>query len=978
MGVGALVLVIVLVQVVRLATEGRQRKPQVHYVVAGTPRGLPLEGPDNRGTLPLRARWHLLFSHRARSRRTPSALMRARRYSEASTAIAPHDHKRRGALAIRRQGPIPDLLLAARGGFGRKRDAARAILTQLYPGEPWGFQPTASLGVEDAVGRAYLNLSSRTAHLKLRAAARLARQLRRAYPEADTRHQTLFDLACLEALRGRADASRKATVDLANSDAPRYLRDQASRISQRIAAAKRKGNKLESLVAQSPTAATKTVRDLAKSRQLAWPVTPRDLDDLIKGTEDDVTDRTLDIAAIAQNLAQGHDVWVAVLDATGSPTVVPVNGVESISQVLLLADGVAMDLDALRRASVWGSRMLVVHPKGATVAGTGNRASFRQIQCPRAADGQIDHAPNALRLLRTSVRSHPADALASYLYALALVGAERAGGNTAYDAAEHRRHLAISAARFPDVNWPLVFLAARAEDNGDARPGALLTVGLANTLTPGANAPGSRAYFDVDNADALLRDDLATFLTRFDKLEEAAHRAAARQDGKDFDAHLDLLQRVAPHHESMPHLRQVREVVWRGPTGALKAVQGGRSDPDAAWARLRLAAQTGSHVALRTHATAALETSHKREPRDARVLLALHAGDYPSILEQAAAVTVTDGVSAVLTGALVTSAETFADRHDTSLVAALDFAITNGDREIGGLTGGLMTRRPEVAIAILRAKTTRPGDPIDTHGRLARTLIHHASQAAPAEREALAREALASLAHLEPAKSTIPAWDAMSAAAWRLIDPDRAFEALTGIDHLRTPLADLLLAAAIASDRGDHDLAHRMVARAANPEFIRAGLAWATHMGIDAEVNLVMSRIDVSLVRAEAWWWLGAGGELPSLPRAPLFGELAVPERALWALLARGEYDLARQAVLHKWPPQSQLDFADGAPRAAITAAIAALTASPRDLREALATSKHPAFLRAGLICAQRGIDVGLPLAALTVIAPGLKEEVTA
>jgi hypothetical protein len=221
-------------------------------------------------------------------------------------------------------------------------------------------------------------------------------------------------------------------------------------------------------------------------------------------------------------------------------------------------------------------------------------------------------------------------------------------------------------------------------------------------------------------------------------------------------------------------------------------------------------------------------------------------------------------------------------------------------------------------------------------------------------------------------------WDCFEAAAWRFIDPDRAFDVLKGLEHLKVPFTSLLLAAAVATDRGDDDLAHRMAARAANPEFIRAGLGGAVNMGIDREINLTFARSDATLVRAEAWAWLGVDGQVASPPLAPRYGESPVFERALWTLVARGECDLAQRAHAHRWTPQTALDFADGAPRAALSAAIAALKGDTKALREALSASKHPAYLRAAAIFSSAGIDLALPDSFVRNSAPGLPQEAKA
>ncbi len=914
----------------------------------------------------------LLRRHLAGEKPTPEQLLKARRLKEASRAIAPGDHNARWRLALRRSGPIPDLLIVARRRGGRGRDESRAMLIQLYPGERWGFPNVTAHSLGDLLVSAYNTLSDRSSLLQLGTASRLARRIIWAYPEADTYSQTALQLACIDVLRGRGESAKELSVGIANSDAPPYVRAQASRISQRISATIRDASPLAPVRIKNPRNAATVMSQVLRKSGMPWPVSPHDLHQLVGSPTRQVTDRDLTPDALAACLTAQFDVWVSVVDASGTINCIPIVAVEPTVRVVMLGSGEAIEWDALIRASVWGKRMAIVHPTGAQVPGKPRATPFQELPCPRDERGVPDAGPEALTVLRAAAQQFPDDALASYLYATALTTAENSGGNEVYTPDEHRRHLAASAARFPGAAWPFLALTDRLEHDGDGQPGALLTVGLAGHMPVGAGEAQARASFDPIHADALLRDELTVSHTRHSALHEAALRAAARRDGKDFDAHLDLLGRVGPDHASLPAMQQLRELVWLGPEGAIATMKGTPSDPDATIMKLHLAAHTGNPQTLRTHGELNSEGGQLRSSRDWKVLLALHSGDYQQVLDAAQDVITTDGLSPVITDALVAAAGTLAGPDDSRLTTALSFAIAHGDREVAHLTGELQPNRRGVAIDILRAKVSKPGDAIEIHARLASALINHAAASPVEQREHLAREALASLNAIEHASSNVQLWDCFQAAAWRHIDPDRAFDILKGIEHLAHPLVPFLLAAAIATQRGEPDVASRMISRASNPEIIRDGVGWVVQFGLDHQANLAFEQADVSLVSAESWFWYAHGGLLPALPPVPYFGQNGVPQRALWRLLEDHEYDIARDAHTRHWLPQDFLQFADGAPRVAIAAVLDAANGNPSALAVALGKSRHPAYLHAVALCAKAGIDIGSVDTSVLTPAQGL------
>lgn len=968
---GLLALIIVVAFSVRAYTDRQAGGGQPE--VSGAPEFVKHRALNAPTGVKFKARVRLAWTHRAGADPTPARLIKARRLAEASLAIGAEDHKGRVMLALRREGPLPDLLLAQRGRPGFRRNAARAILCRLYPGENWGFKPTPfvpTFGAGDPLKSAFESIPEQASGLQLAAAARIARRVVRAYPEADTCTATALQLAYFEVLRGKGAAARAVTVSLASSDTSPDSRDQASRLSQRIAAAMRDGAGLGPVRAGKPRLAITRMRQSAQRGLRPWPTSPHDLITLVADRRREVADRELDPEVVARCLDQGFDVWVSVLDALGAVQCVPVIAVEANVRAVLLADGKATDWESLARASVWGRRMAVVHPVGAHVPGKSSRTPFHLIPCPRGANGELEAGPEAVEALRAGVRRLPEDALASYLYAVALGVAEQHSADGAARGDELRRHLAVSAARFPDAMWPLAVLAERAGVDDDWRPGALLTLGIAGTMPLVTGVADSEAAFDPTRADALLRDELVSSPARFGSIQDSALRAAVRRDGKDVDAHLDLLGRMQGEHPAVMTLRQLREIVWRGPEAAINFVPGSPSDPDGATMRLNLAAHSGRSQVLRHHSEMHPHNGPRHESRDVKVLLAMHSGDYQKVLDEAANVITTEGVGPVVCAALVDAAQTLADPQDTRLTSALSGGIRSGDRGVLQLAADLGECRHDLALDILRATIGAPGDAVEAHFQLAATLVAHAPAAPLAQRETLAKEALAALEAIEYARSTFVLWECVQAAAWRHIDPDRAFEVIKGITSLPSPLVPFLLASAIATQRGDDQLADRMIGRAANLEIIRNGIGWAHHFGISPQLDLVFGQVDVDLLGAQAWLWYGRGGRLPSLPPVPRFGEPGLSTEALWRLVEDREYDIAGQALAHRWLPQDFLTFGDGAPRVAVASVLAVVQGDPSALAAALEESRHPAYLRAAAVCLNTG--VGLVDPHILAAAPGL------
>ena len=171
-----------------------------------------------------------------------------------------------------------------------------------------------------------------------------------------------------------------------------------------------------------------------------------------------VSERTLDRDTLAAALAARGEVWVGQLRADATGHAVAVRAFAPSEGAVLLADGSILEWDAFERNSVWGSRMVVLHPRRKVIPGTEPMAAFDETPFPADPNGALLIHPDSLALLKGAVASAGENELAAFLYSDALHRALMLG---AYGVGvdEALRHLAVTAARFPRSNWPLAVIS---------------------------------------------------------------------------------------------------------------------------------------------------------------------------------------------------------------------------------------------------------------------------------------------------------------------------------------------------------------------------------------------------------------------------------------------------------------------------------------------------------------------------------------
>lgn len=900
-----------------------------------------------------RARLLLLRVHQAPDNPTIADLIAAGRYREASEATSPEDHLNRTRLAIVRRGPLPDLMLGATGRPSLRRARARSIIIELTPGAKWPFRSRSHRRANAAVHWLQPALRHRMGLMKLASALRLADRILHCFPQADWRHETAFDKACIATMHGRASIARAAALELAESEASPYYRDQAQRLAHRIGMATRNGGHLVPIPAASLKATIHRMTDRVNISRSQWPLTPQDIQTLWAGHQRTVTDRTLDAESISQNLKAGNEIWVGLMGLAGYPVVRPIAAFEPHTKLILLADGHALDIETAAAHSVWGNRIAILHPPTKAVPGKEPDTSFTQLVSARGDSRDIDTGSSSIENTRAACEYYSDDALASFGYGQVLQALWLETGQDS-DLDSYIEHLAVTAARFPGALWPRVVLAGIDGAVVPSMPFALLRVGIESFMPHGYASAAIHPHLTPDGLASAARDYSAAKVTDSHRLTHSLSEAALRGDGVDVDAHLAVLEGIVRNPETLSYLRQLGIVTHHGAAGAIPLVKGTPQDPHGKYVRMILAASSGSRELLERHVS---ELEDKMSPSDlaeAKVILALHRGDAAAVFEQAAPAIAADGLTHGVGHALQLAQQHLNDDDATDLLRCIEPAIAAVSGPLVSFAWGLSFDTPHSAEQLLLARLEVAPDDLDARLYLARCLANQAAHASGAAKLDLSSRALATLEEGNAHTGRVPMWRVLRAAALRGSDPERALHELLSITDIQIPFAVFVAIAALAEDTGDLALRDRLLDRASNPELINTGLNPILRSGFDDAVGKAVAAVDASLIREAAWLWHAVGGDLPSLPPLPPHGHGLASTENVWRLIAAGNLDYAASLHRRLWTPQRLLEMGDGAPAAAALATIAALQGNAQLLNDALATSRHPSYQRAAAIVASQ------------------------
>jgi|GEM_PF-6488508 len=918
-------------------------------------------GLDGYFTTP-RARW--LGRPKRGDAGTVESLIEARRFREASALVTPDDHVGRVRLAVRRRAPIVDLQLGARlNVFGAPRDLSplrtdsQRVLVRLYAGTNWGFSVKAAKPTRAEAGEhEALALLS---HGRLRTPVRIYGRLLAAYPNADDAAGWRLRLALLNALLGRTADARRFALAVADSEAPARLRQRGSALAHIVGTPERPIR---------PRKARKVhVRavDIAVKSKTPWPATPHAVVELFAGRKA-TSERVLSRENLASALKSGAEVWVGHLRPDGSGHAVAIRAFAPTQGAVMLADGSLEEWGEFMRASVWGPRMLVVHRKGRAIPGDAPEHSYTELPCPRAEDGQFRTDPDALAEMKGAAGTD--DPLASFIYAQAL---SRAVAMGAYGASilDVRKHLAITVATYPRATWPLAMLSSLSNEGIRDQARNLFAVGLEHWSGPSFASHEARAQSDPAHKWFHLREANAASIS-VSSLVESLLDAAQRGDGIDVDAHLELLQHILPAEDAeLQRCQALREVVWRGPLDALAHLREGAAHSLRNDLFRAVACQSGSARAIDGAVQRDQGSSYSTDVRFAALCTALHSGDVETIIGSARDYARIEGFDGRSIWALTFAMPVLCAPGDDRL---LDLAPLVANRAGTLLGRWLMDERRDLGLALLRQGAKAGADTSGATYELASALVRQAAVSeGDARREAI-ELALSTLDTKPGMRDLAPMWELLRIAAMRFEDPRAALDALAALPRLDRPFESFVLAAACAEAAGEEQLASRMRARAANPALLNAATAVARDLAVDAELALALAMADPALSAPARWAFYGAGGDLSELPMIPPPGSPPIPSGALWRLAEAGESELLLKASAQAYPADLLLDMRDGAPRVALFDLAGVNGEGLPVVREMLATSSHPAYLRAAHLASTRGIEMGLSHQELAARAPGL------
>jgi len=893
------------------------------------------------------------------------SLVRARRFAEASRLVPATDHRARAILAVARTEPVVDLVLAARMEPGRRDRKlrkvvkhARGMILQRYGGDPWGFKGKAK--TPDAVVTAVNEAQVLVERGQLRRALGIYQRLERKFPNADDAMQWRLEMAFISSLLRKGAQARRLARAVAESDGTALARRQASRMTQVVAAP---GSSQRPARSRRGRQAQKKMRKVLGDSGGYWPSTPHEIAASV-GARHTVTDRDLDLAAMAQALRAGHVVWVGGIHVSGVATARAVLACAPLEGVVMLAPGHFFEWDELTSLTPWGQRMVVVHRKRATVPGEAPATNFDELSYPQQANGTARVDPEALAVLKAASQVHSRDSLASYIYAEGLLGALNAGTyGASFDAL--KRHLAVSAARFPTAQWPLAMLAFFAAPSSDGAVAHLSAMSVeamggrlpAAELARSAAMPGTRT-FHLREANAIEINPRALIVG----LEDAA----ARRDGDDVDAHLQLLQMVLPAgDEDLIRVQFMRELTWRGPGADVSIIAdmfppSRRQDTSVA-----LACQSGRAAQVAAHIER-YPSANTLEELFGRVCAAMHSGNLERIVDAAADQARVFGPTVPTVDALALAAPVLtppgSDTAELFLTALSGRALTILGRSLIG-------ERPETALSLLQAAGAAGADRMDAQLTRGVGLGRLANGTHGDERQDLASQAIAGLEGIRHLQSASDIWRFAYVNALRHLDPAKAMDEIRGWPQTDRPLVAFALAAAVADELDEPAVARAFRARVANAVLLNTSVGFATQFGLNAELSLAFAAVPRGIADRGAWQFYASGGDLDGLPEIPLRGETGLSTGALWRLADDGHAATLQLAVAHAFPPQTRMAVRDGAP---VIAFEGLSVEGYGELPAMLSSSRHPAYLRAAQIARSHGRDFGIAEGVLEDAAPGL------
>lgn len=893
------------------------------------------------------------------------SLVRARRFDEAARVMDLDDWTQRTLLAVARGGPTPDLIRAKNYPPSRRLSWLALRTLERIHGE--ALIPPTFIGAY--VGDDAAVLDDKVARLLQRGrfarSARLLERKARRWPRADDITETRERIAYAWALSGDFERARAcaAEVSVEANDAATSARMTrvAEGLHRRSATATASGTR------NTGVARTKSFRIARNLRFKAFhkfpsPNTlyPGALASALEGLRHRTGFIPFDPRAVADALNSGHVAHVGILIGTNLHGL-SVQAIECDSGVALLSSGELVEWEDLRSLSLWGDRVLVSKRNRVSVS----TIEHSPVVVSPALDASGTEASTAATCAtaRAEVDAHPNDPLAAFVYwrLLLRAGPDLVGHPTASDFA------AACTARHLGVRWPEMALAESTDPTEEDATRDLYVCGSPPHFGVEASIALAHARLSGLGDWALISRAQVADPSGLPPMELGIRWAVLTSRGPDVDAHLEAIEKLHPHADSLPYWRVMREIAWRGGRDAYPILASGFLKEQPLHA-LGLALHSGSPTYL-AEATKRLKASQPAQQtlRVAEAVMAMHRGDAVAAVDVATRAASGFGWSPSVSDVVIDAVSHQASVSEFDAIARiLAQAPSDGTPALGMIaSAALHTHAYELALTLSR---------LDMASGAWDGAVRHAGVVLLLSRVGAADLLEARVALKSVAQSADPALHRAVACAVALeTDADEAWDMVSELSAQRQSFATHLLVAAIASARSDSRLADAHLTRAANPRLAEDGWRMARLLGITPWAERAVSQIDARLAPSAMVGLYGHGASIASFPAVPAPGREAWPIATIDRLALEGDPALTVAAAKHRWSAPLHPNSIDGT-RGATAHALALTLAGQTDQLEGLVSeSRHPAVGFAAYAAARAGADVPWSRESIAATLPTLQ-----
>jgi len=904
------------------------------------------------------------------------ALVRARRFREASALVSPGDLEGRVGLAVARLGPATDLLRAVhtrRRVKGRHR--ARSLLASFYPNLAIRFAAFYSTVAYDPVENRCALLELRIRKGRFRKAAVGYEKLAQKYPKADEAPAWIMNSALAFGLARQTDDARRMALRATGLSDGHPEKDSASRFLRRFDHAKGKASTTRHR--RSGRLAYAIERSQKRKHLPEYPRWPNQIERLgwIKSETELVDLTTGNVIAVLKAgamplvaLSNGPQVFLRAVGA-----IAPDIGAVSLD------DGSVITWDDLLMRSIWGERMFVVRSKRTARTWVAIPPDQAFMGPPLGDDRSRAHDERSLAVLRAQAQRSPDDPMVAHALLWCLYHTPVEDDERAARVQEILGAAAVARARFGQYIWVRFYWALVVDQySNDPNIKTLAVLDSQGRTAPTAILERALAHARPQHKDHHLREAAfldATHGPTYGMLLEQAER---RGDADEYDSLFRYTQKTFPKDSEAPLYFRTLQVIRHGPRGAfpLLANQAGESPEVVAQARAALAAHSADPDLLDT-VEQELVAVKPDDPRIGlcRVYAALHRADAATAVAQLEEALKRDGV------------------FNQSILALLDIATGL----VPSSQGGAVLKRAEPYMAaspepfrtlVVESRTTQLWqDGLELGRRMVEAgvlpgwgnitqvegILQAIDKVIPEERGALIEEGFRLLGGIPDGEwGPLPTFMEVALEIHR--DPDRAWTLLQDAKVESVPLISFALAAEIAARKGDTGRVESFRSRMANPDLIVQGMTIASRLGLVRAVEGAIANLDPDLFPHAVYDLYAAGGTVPRLPSVPTPDYPRITIELLDRLARNGAWAHLTHLAAVRFRAGSLLRFEDGALGASLCALARAGEGDTSELEQLAQRSRHPAVLRALMVAEDAGIGFKGSREWATKHAPGMVE----